>query len=100
MTLRRAFTLSPSDRVLIAEDVVTTGRSQTEALDVARKAGGQVIGVGAIIDRSSTASFGVRFEALASLDARQWKAERCPRCDAGEPLAEPGSRHLTTHRPT
>jgi orotate phosphoribosyltransferase len=109
LTLRRGFTLSPGERVLVVEDVVTTGGSTKETIDVARAAHAQVVGAGAIIDRSgghaSTAlgmvlseskdqqqRMDVPFHALATLALPTYQPEACPLCLAGIPVVKPGSR--------
>lgn len=94
MALRRGFRIRPHDRVLIAEDVVTTGRSQREAMDLVAEADARTVGVAAIVDRSEDVSFGAPFRSLVRLEAARWTPEECPRCRADEPLDEPGSRHL------
>lgn len=94
MTLRRAFSLESGDRVLVIEDVITTGRSPREAVALAQEAGAEVVGVGAVVDRSDGASFGTRFSALLSLKAERWPAEECPLCRDGVELQAPGSRLL------
>ena len=94
MTLRRGFTIEPSDRVLICEDVVTTGRSPREAFDVVAQTGADIVGLGSVIDRSSGVSFGVRFESLLKLDVAVWEPQDCPLCARGEELTSPGSRRL------
>lgn len=94
MVLRRGFTIGATDRVLVAEDVVTTGRSQKEAMELATAAGAQVVGVGAIVDRSGGVSFGVAFEALVRMAGERWEPEACPLCRAGREFDSPGSRHL------
>ena len=95
MKLRRGFTLSTDDRVLIAENTVTTGGSQKESIDLALTYDCDVIGVAAIVDRSPGVSFGVPFEVLLKIDAQSWDASECPLCRAGEDLVAPGSRHLS-----
>ena len=100
LTLRRGFALSPSDRVLVVEDVVTTGKSTRETIDVARAAGAQVVGAGAIIDRSGGNQHGgpegpglqVPFHALATVSLPTYPPESCPLCAAGQPVVKPGSR--------
>ena len=93
LTLRRGFMLSESDRVLVVEDVCTTGGSTRETMQVATAAGGQVVGAASIVDRSGgRAAFDVPFEALldgrlADLPARGVSAVR-----AGLPVVKPGSR--------
>jgi orotate phosphoribosyltransferase len=92
MTLRRGFELVPEDRVLVAEDVVTTGGSQRDVLGLVEEAGARAVGVGAIVDRSAGVAFGVRFEALLRSEASRWSPDECPLCKRGEGLAAPGSR--------
>lgn len=93
LTLRRGFTLSPSDRVVVIEDVVTTGLSTRETIDVAKAAGATVVAAGSIIDRSGGASnLGVPYHALAALALPTYEPEKCPMCKAGSPVTKPGSR--------
>jgi orotate phosphoribosyltransferase len=98
MTLRRSFELARDDRVVVAENVVTTGGSQREAIECVTRSGAELVGVGAIIDRSPGVDFGVRFESLARIEANAWTERECPLCASGEPIAAPGSRHLTNGR--
>jgi orotate phosphoribosyltransferase len=92
MTLRRGFSLAPGDRVVIIEDVVTTGRSTRETMDVVT-GGAAVVGAGSIIDRSSgAAELGVPFRTLASLALPAYAPEACPLCAEGRPITKPGSR--------
>jgi orotate phosphoribosyltransferase len=93
MTLRRGFTLAADDRVLVVEDVLTTGGSTREAMQAAVAAGGQVIGAASIIDRSGgSARFEAPFQALVSIDLPTYAAETCPLCAQGLPVVKPGSR--------
>lgn len=93
MMLRRGFTLAPTDRVLVVEDVVTTGKSTRETVDVARAAGAQVVGAAAIIDRSGGEQhLDVPFYALATIALPTYQPEACPLCAAGQPVVKPGSR--------
>lgn len=93
LTLRRGFTLSPGERVLVVEDVVTTGGSTKETIDVARAAGAQVVGAGAIIDRSAGQQrMDVPFHALATVSLPTYQPDECPLCLAGIPVVKPGSR--------
>lgn len=94
MTMRRGFVLDPTQRVLVIEDVVTTGRSQLEVLELASGFGATVVGVGAIVDRSDGAAFGVPFESLIRMRAQNWTAGDCPLCERREAVTAPGSRHL------
>lgn len=93
LTLRRGFTLSKDDRVVVIEDVVTTGGSTRETMVVARDAGATVVGAGSIIDRSGgTSSLDVPFRALATLSLPTYDPSACPLCAAGQPVTKPGSR--------
>jgi orotate phosphoribosyltransferase len=93
LTLRRGFTLSASDRVLVIEDVFTTGKSTRETIDVARDAGAVVVGAAAIVDRSGgTIDFGVPSFALVRLEVPTYDAGACPLCAEGIPVVKPGSR--------
>jgi orotate phosphoribosyltransferase len=93
LTLRRGFSLSRGERVLIVEDVVTTGGSTRETIEVATSTGAEVVGAAALIDRSSgTAQLGVPLEALARLSLPTYEASACPLCAKGVPVTKPGSR--------
>lgn len=93
LTLRRGFSLEASDRVVVIEDVVTTGGSTRETMDVARAAGAAVVGAGSIIDRSGGASrLDVPFHALVALTVPTYEAATCPLCQDGSPVVKPGSR--------
>ena len=95
LTLRRGFTLSPGEKVLVVEDVVTTGGSTRETIEVARGAGAQVVAAAAIIDRSGgQQQIGVPFHALATVSLPTYAPESCPLCAAGQPLVKPGSRSV------
>lgn len=97
MAFRRGFRLDPGERVLVVEDVVTTGGSAREVVDLVSAAGAVPVGVGALVDRSepgSPPSLGVPLEALARLEAASWDAASCPQCRSGAPLEDPGSRRL------
>ena len=95
LTLRRGFTLAEHDRVLVVEDVLTTGGSTRETMQVARAAGGQVVGAAAIVDRSpGTVRFDVPFSALLELALATYEADRCPLCTRGMPVVKPGSRSV------
>ncbi len=93
--LRRGFSIAPGERVLVVEDVVTTGSSVREVLDVVRERDGEVVGVGVIIDRSAEGpDFGVRTECLVRLGIETYGPEECPMCKENKPLLDPGSRRL------
>jgi orotate phosphoribosyltransferase len=89
--LRRNFALSPEDRALIVEDVVTTGQSVFEVMDVVRNHGAQVAGVGVVVMRGE-AEFGVPTHVLLDLPIVSYAAEECPQCAQGRPIDDPGSR--------
>jgi orotate phosphoribosyltransferase len=93
LMLRRGFVLSESDRVLVVEDVCTTGGSTRETMQVATAAGGRVVGVAAIVDRSGgAANFDVPFQPLLAVDLPTYQPESCPLCAQGQPVVKPGSR--------
>jgi orotate phosphoribosyltransferase len=93
MTLRRGFTVRPGERVLVVEDVVTTGGSTRETCEALRAAGALVVGAASIIDRSAgRADVGVPRFALATLDVPAVAPAACPLCAQGIPAIKPGSR--------
>lgn len=96
MALRRGFAVEPGEKVLIVEDVVTTGGSVKEVIDLVRAAGGDVVGVGSIVDRTGgKIDFGVPFKAVYSADVTSWEKEDCPLCKEGKlDLVKPGSRKV------
>lgn len=89
--LRRNFSLTQDDRALIVEDVVTTGLSVREVIDVVRKHGAQVAGVGVIVMRGQ-AEFGVPTQALLDMPIESYDESECPQCARGEAIDDPGSR--------
>lgn len=93
LVLRRGFTIGDADRVLIVEDVLTTGGSTKETMRVATEAGGHVVGAASIVDRSGgSARFDVPFDALLAVDLPTYEPDACPLCGQGVPVAKPGSR--------
>lgn len=93
LTLRRGFRLEPSDRVLVIEDVITTGGSTRETVEVAEGAGAHVVGVGALIDRGSDPSrLDLPMHTLVNLAVPAYPPEACPLCADGLPVIKPGSR--------
>ncbi len=93
MSLRRGFTIEPGEKLVVIEDVITTGGSTKEVIDVVRALGGKTIVAGSIIDRSGgTADLGIPQAALETLSVPVWEAEKCPLCAKGEPVTKPGSR--------
>jgi orotate phosphoribosyltransferase len=93
MTLRRGFGVTPFEKAVVVEDVVTTGGSTREVVEVLRAAGAEVLAAGSIIDRSGgRAEVGVPRVALATLEVVAWTPEECPLCRSGVPVVKPGSR--------
>lgn len=93
LMLRRGFTLSPGEKVLVVEDVVTTGGSTRETIALARAAGAEVVGAASIIDRSGgRLEIDVPYVSLATLTVPTYQPEACPMCLAGLPVVKPGSR--------
>jgi orotate phosphoribosyltransferase len=93
MTLRRGFTIAEGERVAIIEDVVTTGKSTRETVDVVTQLGGVVTGFASILNRSGRANpFDLPYEALLALDLDTYDESACPLCSQGIPLDAPGSR--------
>lgn len=97
MQLRRGFTLSAGESVLVVEDVITTGGSTRDTIETLRAAGALVVGAASIIDRSQgSASVGVPRIALATLDVPSVAATACEACARGEEAVKPGSRKTVT----
>src|SRR5215475_9223981 len=95
MTLRRGFSLRPNQRVLVVEDVWTTGGSTQEAIRVVEEAGGRVVAAGALIDRSGgKIEFPVEAQALLDLPIASYDPEDCPLCRDGSAAVKPGSRFV------
>lgn len=93
MTLRRGFTIEKGQRVLIVEDVVTTGGSVKEVMQLVREHGGVIVGIGSIVDRTGgKIDFGVPYRSAFSMDITSYEPEDCPICKTGLPLVKPGSR--------
>lgn len=93
MTLRRNFKLSPGEKVLVVEDVVTTGGSVKEVLDVVKAAGAEAVGVGVLVDRSGgKTDFGVPLKAVLTMTVETFQPDACPLCKTGSPAIKPGSR--------
>ncbi|MBJ6108733.1 orotate phosphoribosyltransferase [Hymenobacter sp. BT523] len=93
MTLRRGFAVAPGEKVIIAEDVVTTGKSTLEVARVLRELGAEVLGVASLIDRTGgTGGLDFPHFALLSVQAATYQPDACPLCAAGVPVVKPGSR--------
>jgi len=95
MTLRRSFEIKEGEKVLVVEDVTTTGSSVREVIDIVKSRQGKVVGVGVLIDRSGgEVDFGVKTEKLLTVDIKTYLPEECPLCKKGIPVVKPGSREL------
>jgi orotate phosphoribosyltransferase len=93
MTLRRGFAVEPAETTVVIEDVITTGGSSREVIDILQLARARVIGAGSVIDRSAgRADLGVRRVALATLEVVAYPPELCPMCAQGSEAIKPGSR--------
>ncbi|MBA3061899.1 MAG: orotate phosphoribosyltransferase [Atribacteria sp.] len=95
MTLRRSFEIIQGEKVLVVEDVTTTGSSVREVMDIVKSREGKVVGVGVLIDRSGgKVDFGIKTEKLLTVDIKTYLPEECPLCKKGIPVVKPGSREL------
>ncbi len=94
LTLRRGFSIVPGARVLVVEDVVTTGGSAQETLQEAERLGAVVAGVVALVDRGGGGSFGKPFASLLRISPPVYEPAKCPLCARGFPVQKPGSRGL------
>ena len=97
MVLRRGFGIGPGQRVVVVEDVVTTGRSTREVIEILTALEANVVGVASMVNRSQAEQ---PFEPLPShhllsVSFPTWSAEACPLCRDGVPIAKPGSRPIT-----
>ena len=93
MALRRGFALAPGAGVVVVEDVITTGGSTREVMDVVRAQGARVLAAGSLVDRSGgTAKLGVAYASLLELEVPSYEAAACPLCAAGGTPVKPGSR--------
>jgi orotate phosphoribosyltransferase len=94
MTLRRGFELNPGDKAVVIEDVITTGGSSREVIDLARAAGADVLAAGSIIDRSNgKADLGVPRASLEKMEVLAYDPAECMLCRQGLPVVKPGSRN-------
>lgn len=91
MTLRRGFEIKPGQKILITEDVVTTGKSSLETIEVLKALGGEVIGVACLANRNS-GDFPYPIYAATKLEIQSWEVDDCPLCKQGLPFIKPGSR--------
>jgi orotate phosphoribosyltransferase len=97
MTFRRGFELKPGERVLVVEDVVTTGASAKEVVELVRAAGAEPVGAAILLDRSdpdAPPNLDVDLRSLVRLDVASFTEDECPQCLAGQTIEDPGSRRL------
>lgn len=93
MSLRRGFSISPGENAVVVEDVITTGGSTQDVIEILKAAGANVLAAGSIIDRSGgKADVGVRRAALVTMQVAAHYPEKCPMCALGVPVVKPGSR--------
>jgi orotate phosphoribosyltransferase len=98
LTLRRGFSLNEGEKVLVCEDVVTTGGSVFEVIDIVRNNNAELAGVGFIVDRSNgKVDFGSKQLSTIKLDVNSYLPEDCPLCNKGTELVKPGSRKIKTN---
>ncbi len=94
MAFRRSFTIESGQRVLVVEDVVTTGGSVAEVIDLVHAAGGVAVAVTSIIDRGGAKAFNAEYVPLLQLEVESMEPQNCPQCAAGAAIDSPGSRRL------
>ena len=95
MTFRRGFEVNQGEKAIVVEDVITTGGSAKEVVEMLNELGVEVIAVASIIDRSNgSADFGVPFHSLAKIEVETYNTEECPLCIEGDKAVKPGSRGL------
>jgi orotate phosphoribosyltransferase len=93
MVLRRGFQIEPFDHAVVVEDVITTGGSSREVVEILQAAGAEIVAAGSIIDRSGgRADLGVKRAALATMSVVSYSEDVCPMCRQGLPVHKPGSR--------
>lgn len=89
--LRRGFHIEPREPTLVVDDIMSTGGSVKDVVDLVRATGGRLVGAGVLVDRTGAPpDFGCPFEALAAVTIDRYPADACPLCAAGVPLSEPG----------
>ena len=95
MILRRSFEIRKGEKVLVVEDVITTGSSAKEVIEIVKERGGNTVGLAVLIDRSQERlGFGIKMRSLLTLEIKIYQPEDCPLCQKGIPIIEPGSRNL------
>ncbi|MCG8501519.1 MAG: orotate phosphoribosyltransferase [Firmicutes bacterium] len=97
MALRRNFTIEKGQKVLVVEDVVTTGGSVKEVINIVEESGGEVVGVGVVVDRTGgKIDFGTKLESVISMEVESFEPDHCPLCEQGVPVVKPGSRKISS----
>jgi orotate phosphoribosyltransferase len=92
---KRGFSIEPGTRVMIVDDILTTGRSVQEVINLCRSYRADIVGLGVLLDRSGgTVTFDAPLKPLATVAAQSWEAAQCPLCAKGVPLTQRGSRKL------
>jgi orotate phosphoribosyltransferase len=92
---KRGFSLKPQERVLIVDDILTTGKSINEVIDLVKSYDGNIIGIGVLLDRSGgKVQFDYPLSPLATVTAKTFQPDNCPLCQKGEILVKPGSRKI------
>jgi orotate phosphoribosyltransferase len=96
MTLRRGFSLSKGEKVLVCEDVITTGGSVKEVIEIVKNSGAEVVGIASIVDRSNgKVDFGFHLFSALKLEVVSFDPDKCPLCEEGKiELIKPGSRKV------
>lgn len=90
--LRRGFEIKKGEKVLIVEDVITTGKSTKEVVDLVESSGGKIVGFGCIVLRDKNLKLGKKIFSLLKVDFRKYKRDECPLCLSNVPIIKPGSR--------
>lgn len=92
MQLRRGFRINSQERVLVVEDVITTGGSAKEVIELVKQAGAEVVGVGSLVDRSGGVELGFQLKSLLKIGIETYAPDSCPLCQKNLPMVKPGSR--------
>jgi len=95
MTLRRGFEIKKNEKVVVVEDVITTGKSTNEVIEVVKNCGGEILNIASLVDRSGgKVKFDYPVVSLLKIDVQTWQKENCPLCKEGKEIVKPGSRGL------
>ena len=92
MIFKRGFEILEGENCIICEDVITTGKSTKEVIELVKKYGGNLVACASLVDRTTDIDLGVRFESLLPVEVETFKPEVCPLCKDGKELVQPGSR--------